>query len=818
MRINALGNTATDFASDDYIAIDGTTNGSRKIKNDDLQKVTAQKALAENVAPEFIPNDTNAVAGMPYVYGGKLYIAKEDYSGVWNPSKFNQTSIEELLNKSSNFNGNSKSFSAISGELVEFGINVSLSQGEMVYVLVTGDSGVVLLDRFNVKFYIGGAYAGIVSSSVTQLDKWFEVTAPVNADKITMQRDSAATSGNLTAFFVPERALLKYVKSLIADNYQSLSNDIGTANGRIDTLDSEVDTLDVAVNGRTTYHDYDISGAQTGYYYNNSGTAVYNGESSYCTITFDNTDVGKSIVIRVNESTGNTDARCYVLCDENDVVKQYIRNQDIIYAGGTWTFHTAVGASGWKLKCSWKTATGSPSIGYVLNVVPSLQEKVEGYVKYVSTTGNDSNEGSISSPLKTISKAVELGAETVIVAAGVYEDNNINLSKSKHDNITVKGEIGEKVVFKKANSKLVDSGAETLVSGYSKVYSVTCIDTGYTGTNQWLFFDGLADLSQPITKQNAHPLERGLFYRNDCTKIVRTTADTLASALDEIEACSANVYKWFYDSGTLYFNRSASTSTYPIYRSNGSYLTTRNNQSVELSNIEFRYGSVNLTKINVAELYNVACKYVYADGCFVFVDCLSILFDHCEASSCFRNVNGDGFNGWSNVPSDYSARRETTILRNCWSHDNLDDGYSDHRYSEMSVEGGLFEYNGKGGITPSYGSHCTISNAVARMNRQNGFYYTGTANDNGNGGQMICFCCLSDSNNTSNGASAAGYRCDGNGNRAILVGCKAINEIKAFRCDTDAFLDLIDCGAANISGDVVSGAGTIVKVSTTIVS
>lgn len=152
-RIKDLTNTAaeSDIASGNYFALDGSA-GTKKLDSTTLLTKTAQNALAGNVAPSFMPNSTNAVAGMPYVYGGKLYIAKEDYSGAWNPSKFNQTSIDELLDKSSNFNGNSKSFSAIPGEAVEFGVNTPLSQGDKVYVLVTGDSGVVSQNRFNVKF------------------------------------------------------------------------------------------------------------------------------------------------------------------------------------------------------------------------------------------------------------------------------------------------------------------------------------------------------------------------------------------------------------------------------------------------------------------------------------------------------------------------------------------------------------------------------------------------------------------------------------------------------------------------------------------
>lgn len=89
MRINALGNTATDFASDDYIAIDGATNGSRKMKNDSLLEVTAQNALAGNVAPAF---DSNRDITNPYkvgesvVYKGKVYTFKVEHYGAWNSS------------------------------------------------------------------------------------------------------------------------------------------------------------------------------------------------------------------------------------------------------------------------------------------------------------------------------------------------------------------------------------------------------------------------------------------------------------------------------------------------------------------------------------------------------------------------------------------------------------------------------------------------------------------------------------------------------------------------------------------------------------
>lgn len=105
MRINALGNTATDFASDDYIALDGTTNGSRKMKNYNLLKATAQKALAGNVAPLFDPTKPNDEGGFSYYSGENVTYDGENYvfvvnhkSGSWNSSEVEQKPISETIN------------------------------------------------------------------------------------------------------------------------------------------------------------------------------------------------------------------------------------------------------------------------------------------------------------------------------------------------------------------------------------------------------------------------------------------------------------------------------------------------------------------------------------------------------------------------------------------------------------------------------------------------------------------------------------------------------------------------------------------------
>lgn len=101
MRINALGNTATDFASDDYIAIDGTTNGSRKMAKSTLLGITTKKALVDNLAQEFDPTRDNTnpyIAGEAVIYDGKEYIFKNNHYGAWSFGDVVARSVIDYIN------------------------------------------------------------------------------------------------------------------------------------------------------------------------------------------------------------------------------------------------------------------------------------------------------------------------------------------------------------------------------------------------------------------------------------------------------------------------------------------------------------------------------------------------------------------------------------------------------------------------------------------------------------------------------------------------------------------------------------------------
>lgn len=683
-----------------------------------------------------------------------------------------------LYGKAKNGNAGETTVSVTSGTGISIETPMDINPGDKFLLRIVGSATTTL----NVRSKLNLSNTTIESFSNLQPNVWTEITATQKADFIHAYRNSAPSSGEITLQVLPKKLLYN-------------------------TIIGEIDTIE---NGFTESSDYDMSGASTGYYYNSSGELVYNANSSYLDLTFDGSAAGKKIVITLSNSV-TTSARCFVLEDGNGNILEYVSFSMILNYNRSYTLIHAA-QEGYILKCSWLTIEGAPKVSRILSHTPSIKEEIVNDTLYVSPNGNDSNDGSMPLPKKTVDGALLAGAKTVILMGGIYTDSQIKLTLSAHDKITIKGREGEKVIFKKSDSLITDSGDETAVAGYSNVWSIPLNTSPYSSnTGHCLFFDGCADVTTAINPSDAHPLEKGLYYRCDCTKSVCTTAATLSDALDEIDASDS--YKWFYDSvgKVLYFNRPASTATYPLHKcSVYKYFVTVKDKSLVLSNIEFRYGIVGLTELNIAEVYNCASKYVYGAGGFVYDDSVSVLFDHCEAARVYLpGSGGDGFNGHTSG-SDSTIIYSQVTLRECWSHDNNDDGYSDHDYAEATIDGGLFEYNGKGGVTPSYGSHCVAKNVLSRYNKH-GFFYPGPVHE-GNGGQLMCYCCVSIGHKANEGD---GYVVTGAGDKMILVNCKSINDRYAFNCASGCYMDIIDCGTTE-STSVYNGAGTFNKIKTTI--
>lgn len=416
-------------------------------------------------------------------------------------------------------------------------------------------------------------------------------------------------------------------------------------------------------------------------------------------------------------------------------------------------------------------------------------------VCFVSPDGLDTNPGTLQSPFATVNRALQSGASTVYLREGAYLQN-IDLSLSVFKELTIASYDGTGRAVLVAPDSLI-SATEAKVDGYSKVYSAPCSET-FSSANLWIFQDGVPDERTLISDAERHPLQRGQAYRCLDTMLERCTATTFEEALAEIEA--AEDFKWFADEGVLYFSRPNSiTESNPLRGSFGTPLFANGTRAMTLHlvGIESKYQGINVSRTNGSTLTDCKASNTCHGGAFEYDQCLGVTFTRCEAARCFYGSNGDGFNAHSFNTGDPLAKQTTASLVDCWSHDNNDDGYSDHERSETTIIGGLFEYNGKAGVTPSYGSHCTCYDVTSRRNYA-GFYCCGEVAE-AEGGvhtQMTCHGCIAE-NNTRGGAMA-GFRVDGAGNGMQLTNCRAIGNGTGYIIGNgDCRAKLVDCTALN---------------------
>ena len=432
------------------------------------------------------------------------------------------------------------------------------------------------------------------------------------------------------------------------------------------------------------------------------------------------------------------------------------------------------------------------------------------YPCYISPSGNDSNDGTVLRPLATATEAVRRGYSNIICEPGVYEQE-IEFRVPTYLSIRAKDKT-QKVVFKSPTSTIATS--ETKVLEHAKVYSVTT-DKEFAAGNDWIFQENVPDTTTLISDDDRLPQQRGQEYRCNDTKIIKCTSETLNDALTEID--NYDGYKWFLDGTTLYYSRPHQvTSEYPICGSFTSYLlrlvTSGYRPTVELTGIDFKYMIVNITNTVNSRIIDCKSSNVFGAGCFQYDGSTGIEFIRCEAEHCYQGATGDGFNGHSTIDGDTFSKQTTCILEDCWSHDNNDDGYSDHERSETVIRGGLYEWNGKAGITPSYGSHCSCYGVISRDNFS-GFACVGEAEDGGKYTQMLCVDCIAEHN--VHGGYNAGFAVAQAGNRAILINCKSIGNSIGYYCLTDTSMRILDCCTKDNTSHVYTGAGTITIENTT---
>jgi hypothetical protein len=437
---------------------------------------------------------------------------------------------------------------------------------------------------------------------------------------------------------------------------------------------------------------------------------------------------------------------------------------------------------------------------------------VSGGVVYLAPTGLDTNAGTIGSPLLTVQAAITMlgGSGTVRYAAGDYP-------AQRFDPATVTGKV--RLVGTRAAAPNYDRYPRiylaskltgiTKTAGQAKVYQAAVAGLPTLANFNWAYQDGVADPRTLIASGDRSPQHRGRRYRlSDTCKLVKTTATTLAAALTEIDATGANDPRAFIDSGILYFSivGGGDGTTADIYVDAATGFVAAGAREafgeIEIQGLELRYGGLPLTSFRRAHLEEVVVIGARTNAVDYSVLTFSSLETACAGSAA--GAVGDGINGHngSKLPRGDDA----------YSHDNQDDGASDHEGCGSRFNGGLFEFNGGAGIAPAYGADQVADGAISRSNctiagrKPAGFAVVG-----GPSGSSLADAGL-DTNalwiNCVSIRDPIGFydtHLSGD-NLAVAIGCKAIDSLTYGY----SMAEIRDCGWSSATGTAKS-AGTVAK-------
>lgn len=425
-------------------------------------------------------------------------------------------------------------------------------------------------------------------------------------------------------------------------------------------------------------------------------------------------------------------------------------------------------------------------------------------VVYVdAVNGNDTNPGTTeSAALATFAAAFsKTGVDTTIILIGDTTERLNIKTKSNQRSVRLIGKRG--LVNRIICGTKIDSG--TLVAGTTNVYQ-TPLSSFSAADHFQLFQHEVFDESTLIPDNERHPLQRGKTYRCDSTKITRVTS------LDAVKTSEG--YTFFYDTDArmLYIKIKEGTTlaTNPVYIPGGSGISGNDGSvAFEMVNIECWYGSISLRFCHGGRAIDCAAKYALGGGAWSWEAAIGVELIRCEAARAFSGSStGDGFNAHSTTDGPALAKHTVATLIDCWSHDNNDDGYSDHERCETTIIGGLFEYNVKAGLTPAYGCHDTIYNAYCRKQVNSGIALVGsaTAAEGGRGSQIFVIGCICENNK--NNFYVSGDNSGKDENFGKFVNCISLNGTQyGYLCGANARIELNNC---TDSGSPTAKSGNIV--------
>ena len=379
----------------------------------------------------------------------------------------------------------------------------------------------------------------------------------------------------------------------------------------------------------------------------------------------------------------------------------------------------------------------------------ALEEKMDkpNTTWYVSKDGSDNNMGTKTSPFLTINKAIQSIKENgavILIATGDYQEA-LDVASAPVEELTLAAATPFDVVR-------VTGGVDYPIvktNGYSNIYesSVEIIDS--PNKEKIAYIDGVASL--PVVIGESYPQMHGkknrlpfIMLTNRLTKDFSDVTSALAFMDEQSEDCL------YYANGKVYIHttkditgKALTIPTYPTCKKAAS----ATNKIVHCIGIDFRYAYSN-------DLNN------YTDSAFNTLNLLKAEFVKCSFMGCYRaglesnaiyskvvdcEAGGNGNDGFTSqlYHKDYTiseSKDYTTIYESCWSHDNYDDGYTDHTRGRCIMRNCLSSFNFKGDGYHFVSTTCVeLYDCLAINNSQHGFVVGGQSSDEGRLGLSALF-------------------------------------------------------------------------------
>lgn len=424
----------------------------------------------------------------------------------------------------------------------------------------------------------------------------------------------------------------------------------------------------------------------------------------------------------------------------------------------------------------------------------STSNSSKASILYVNaSTGSDSNKGTKNSPKKTFASAIQDGGDVITIIFEGDTTERLNLKqKSSLSKLVVIGAGGKR-------NRIISGTKLTSFTQYSSgIYQIGITHTNLSNTNYNIYQHDVNDTNTLISDSEKHASQKGRKYRKQSKKLDRVSS---LSALS-----SASNYSFYYDnSNKKLYVKTANTNfnTNPIMLPTdvGGIYGNDGTCQVELYNVEVWYAPLIANQCNGGLLVDCSAKFALGTGGIRYDDSLGIRFIRCEACAT-NNLSGygDGINGHSYLDNNLNANSNRHLyvsaeMIDCWCHDNDDDGWSDHTGCKSILRGGLYEYNKKGGVTPSGGVSCECYNVLSRKNYRGFYYISSTLTTKEPDGEFYVQNCVSMNN------SIAGFDTLSNGSSlkvyCQLIDCKSIDDKVGFKAGSYCIMKLIDCSVLN---------------------